>query len=82
MWFRRVVEDWGDEAMDIKCVVVETYFDGRYGEKFGINVGFKVGIGVIFSVDLREFVGFGVVLQLSDNLLVVLVEGYFVSASK
>ena len=58
MWFRRVVEDWGDEAMDIKCVVVETYFDGRYGEKLGITVEIKVGIGGIFSVDLREFVGF------------------------
>lgn len=44
--------------MDIKCVVVEAYFNGRYGEKLGINVGIKVGIGVIFSVDLREFVGF------------------------
>lgn len=42
--------------------VVETYFNGKYGEKLGINVGFKVGIGVIFSVDLKEFVGFGVVL--------------------
>lgn len=62
--------------------VVETYFDGRYGEKLGINVGIKVGIGAIFSVDLREFGSFGVVLQLSDNLLVVLVKGYFVGASK
>ena len=62
--------------------VVETYFNGRYGEKLGINVGIKVGIGAIFSVDLREFGSFGVVLQLSDNLLVVLVKGYFVGASK
>ena len=39
--------------------VVEMYFNGEYGEKLGINVGFKVGIGVIFSVDLREFGSFG-----------------------
>lgn len=44
--------------MDIKYVVVETYFGGVYGEKLGINVGFQVGIGVRFSVDLMEFEGF------------------------
>lgn len=58
VWFRRVVWGWGDEAMDINYVVVETYFGGVYGEKLGINVGFKVGIGVRFSVDLMEFEGF------------------------
>ena len=34
--------------MDINYVVVETYFGGVYGEKLGINVGFKVGIGCNF----------------------------------
>lgn len=42
--------------------VVEMYFNGECGEKLGINVGIKVGIGVIFSVDSREFGRFGVVL--------------------
>ena len=38
--------------------MVETYFGGVYGEKLGINVGFQVGIGVRFSVDLMEFEDF------------------------
>lgn len=35
--------------------MVEMYFNGECGEKLGINVGFKVGIGCNFFMDSGHF---------------------------